>query len=315
MTLTILNALLPVVITLLLGVVAAWHNDFDEKQAAVLNRMVLVYALPLVLVAGIVATPRGQLAGDLPLIGVVVFSLLASYAIPFAIAHRLVGRDLMTSALQALAIGGPSTAFVGLPVLGYLFGPSAATIPVAVSSVALVLVQVPATMVLLSIGAAKRGDKDAPPAAILDNIVSALKQPMVWAPLVAFVIMLAGIPIPKPLQQSMNLLGHATGGVALFASGIILYSRQVSFSLPVAINTVSRNLIVPGAVWGLVTLLGVPPEAGREAVLTMAIPAAVICVILAVQFRVAEQEMASTLFFSNVFSLATMGLFIWLMGA
>jgi predicted permease len=37
-------------------------------------------------------------------------------------------------------------------------------------------------------------------------------------------------------------------------------------------------------------------------------------VILAVQFRVAEQEMASTLFLSNVLSLPTMGAFIWLLG-
>jgi hypothetical protein len=39
-----------------------------------------------------------------------------------------------------------------------------------------------------------------------------------------------------------------------------------------------------------------------------------VCVILAVQFQTAEQEMASTLFFSTVLSLPTMGLFIWLMG-
>jgi hypothetical protein len=32
---------------------AACNIDFDQKQAAVLNRVVMVYALPLVLFAGI----------------------------------------------------------------------------------------------------------------------------------------------------------------------------------------------------------------------------------------------------------------------
>ena len=127
-------------------------------------------------------------------------------------------------------------------------------------------------------------------------------------------MMLLGISIPDAIRQSMNLLGHATGGVALFASGVILYSQRISFSLPTLISTVARNIVVPALAWWLVTALGIAPEIAREAVLTLAIPTAVICVILAVQYRVAEQEMASTLFLSNILSLPTMGAFIWLLG-
>jgi malonate transporter len=56
-------------------------------------------------------------------------------------------------------------------------------------------------------------------------------------------------------------------------------------------------------------LLHVEKEITREAVL--AIPTASIPVILAVQYQVAEQEMA-ILFFSTIFSIVTMGGFIWL---
>ena len=51
---------------------------------------------------------------------------------------------------------------------------------------------------------------------------------------------------------------------------------------------------------------------GREAVITMAVPAASLAVILAVQFKTAEQEMASSLLFSTVLSIPTMGLFMFL---
>ena len=69
---------------------------------------------------------------------------------------------------------------------------------------------------------------------------------------------------------------------------------------------------MPAAVWGMLVLVGLPPEASQEAVLAMAIPTSSVCVILAVQFQTAEQEMASTLFLSTVLSLSTIGVFIWL---
>ena len=64
---TIIAALLPIVITLMLGFAAGWHHDFDAKQAAVLNRMVMLYALPLSLFAGMVGTPRDQVLAQGPL--------------------------------------------------------------------------------------------------------------------------------------------------------------------------------------------------------------------------------------------------------
>jgi malonate transporter and related proteins len=55
---TIIGALLPVVVTLLLGFVAGWRHDFDGKQATTLNRMVMLYALPLALFAGMAGISR-----------------------------------------------------------------------------------------------------------------------------------------------------------------------------------------------------------------------------------------------------------------
>jgi malonate transporter len=47
-------------------------------------------------------------------------------------------------------------------------------------------------------------------------------------------------------------------------------------------------------------------------VVTLAIPTVLLYVILAVQYQVAEQEMAPTLFFSTMLSVVTMDAFIWL---
>ena len=260
MFMTVIGALLPVIVTLLMGVVAGWHHDFDAKQATVLNRMVMLYALPMLLFAGMVAIPRDQLTADASLAAVIVIAMILGFFVPLLIARFLCGRDLMTASLQALAIGAPSVAFVGFPVLGYLFGDVAATIPVAVSGLVLNVVQLPACMILLSLAAAQTNAAQGERKSALDHVLATLKQPIVWAPILAFVIMLLDLDIPAVFRESLVLLGKATGGAALFASGIILYSRRISFNLPVAVSTVARNLVMPAAVWGMLALVGLPHE-------------------------------------------------------
>jgi len=308
---TIVGALLPIVVTLMLGFVAGWHQDFDGKQAAILNRMVMLYALPLNLFAGMMSTRRDDVLAQGPLAFAILLSMAGTYAIVFVIARYLCGRDLMTSSLQALAIGGPAVPFVGVPVLGHLFGPVSA-IPISVASMVMNLIQVPATLMLLSagMGEKKAGAGDAP--TLASHIVHALREPVVWAPLAALVLVLVGVKPVGPIQESLLLLGRATGGVALFASGIVLFSRHVAISLPTSISVFTRNIVVPAATLAVLPIAGFAPETTREVVLTIAIPTASICVILAVQYQAAEQEMASTLFFSTILSVVTMGAFIWL---
>ena len=96
----------------------------------------------------------------------------------------------------------------------------------------------------------------------------------------------------------------------MFASDIVLYSRRVGLSVPVAIGVVARSIAIAGLRL-LTHLLGWPTPMVREAVLTLAIPTTAIAVILAVQYLKAEQQMASRLFFSTIFSVVTVGGFIW----
>ncbi len=64
---TVIGALLPIVVTLVLGFIAGWHHDFDAKQATILNRMLMLYALPLSLFAGMTGTDRTQVLSQGPL--------------------------------------------------------------------------------------------------------------------------------------------------------------------------------------------------------------------------------------------------------
>lgn len=76
----ILGALLPAVITILLGYFAAWHHDFQQKEVPTLNKMVMSYALPLSLFVGVVSAGRAEILADLPMVAFFAVAFIGMYA-------------------------------------------------------------------------------------------------------------------------------------------------------------------------------------------------------------------------------------------
>ena len=101
---TVLGALLPVVVTILLGFVAAWHHDFDAKQASTLNRMVLLYAVPMGLFAGTASTRREVLSQDISLVIALCAAIIGLYVVAFLISRFAFRAPIGFSAMAALAV-------------------------------------------------------------------------------------------------------------------------------------------------------------------------------------------------------------------
>ncbi|HET9659328.1 MAG TPA: AEC family transporter [Thermomicrobiales bacterium] len=311
---TILSALLPVVLTMVLGYFAGRHHDFTPEHADVLNRLVLLYALPADLFVGMATTKRSNLSSSAPLIVTVVSAIVLSFAIAFVLSRKVLHKSPGTSALYALAVSGPSVAFVGNSVLGYLYGQQESAIPISIATLAINLVLVPLCLVLLdaeaAAGAAGMQKLDA--RALGKGLVRAVRQPMVWASILGLIVCLAGFDFPASIERALGLLGASTGGVSIFAAGVILYAQKVTFSRTIGVLTIARNLIVPGVALLCIRLLGRTSAELNEAVIALAIPAASMIVILAVRYKTAEQEMASVLLYSTVGSIFSLSLFIWL---
>lgn len=323
----IIGALLPIIIILALGFLAGAHHDFNRDQATVLNRMVMLYALPLSLFAGLVTTPLDELIKEEKLVLALFIGMVGFYFLVYFAAKYLFKFGKNMSALLALAITGPAVPFVGVSVLAQIFGPIS-TIPISLGSFYLNAIQTPITIILLSTGtkaiagtSQPSGNSTSQPSGssqkqsspIFKSILSALKEPVVWAPLLALVIVLLKIKFPTVLINSFDLLGKATGGVALFSSGIVLYSYKVTLNKTIAFSVLIKNLIIPFAIWGIVLLLGYNATILKETVLTLSIPTGAIAIMLAIQYKEGEKEISSILFFSTVLSILTMGLFMWLL--
>jgi malonate transporter and related proteins len=121
----VIGALLPVVVTLLLGFVAGWHHDFDSTHPAILNRMVMLYALPLTLFAGMAGMARDQVLAQGPLAVAILIGMGGGYAVVFLVSYYFIRRDPMTASLRAFAIAGPSVPFVEYPCSVIYLAPKA----------------------------------------------------------------------------------------------------------------------------------------------------------------------------------------------
>jgi malonate transporter len=319
---TILSALLPMVVTFLLGFVAAWHHDFANKDASVLNRMVLVYAVPLALFAGTVSTPRAALSQDIPLVVALCIAIIGLYAAIFLLSRFAFRARPGISALAALMVSAPAVPFVGPAVLGDLFGKLSA-IPIAIAGLVINLTVVPVTILLLTLDRPREDLQAKNPAAhngghsalshlsiLAAKVVETVKEPLVWAPVLAFAVVLIGARVPQLIVQSFSMLGYASGGVALFASGIVLASGKIKVNSFVLIFVVLKNIVQPALVLGGLRWFGYSNPILKEAVLTVAIPTMPIVTMLALRYQVAQDEAASTVFLSVIGSVFTMGIFI-----
>jgi predicted permease len=233
--------------------------------------------------------------------------------------------QMSTSALAALTASAPAVPFVGPAVLGDLLGRLSA-IPIAAASLVINLTVVPITILLLSLDSTERGQQNNTPArgeqkissssprsnaaVFAGKIADTVKEPMVWAPILAFIIVLSGFSIPQLFVHSLSLLGHASGGVALFACGIVLATGKIKVNRNVLLFVFLKNIMQPALVLGGLRWIGYGNPVVSEAVLTTAIPTMPIVIMFALRYGIAQDEAASSVFLSIMGSLVTMGIFI-----
>jgi malonate transporter len=307
---TILSALLPIVVTFLLGYGAARHHDFGPTDAPVLNRMVLLYAVPLALFGGNVTTSRAVLGQAIPMVIALGVAIIGLYGVVYLVARRVFHSGVGTSALAALASSAPAVPYVGPAVLGDLFGTRSA-VPIAVASLITNLTVVPVTLLLLALNATTTTTTSVSRRALFTaTLLKTIKEPIVWAPALAFIIVLCGIHIPEVLVHSLSMLGYASGGVALFTSGIILAAGAITINWRVVLMALLKNIGQPALVLVGLRSYGYHNPIVSQAVLTAAIPTMPVVIMFAAQYHLRQSEAASAVFLSVISSIVTMGVFI-----
>ncbi len=152
-----------------------------------------------------------------------------------------------------------ATPVFGIAVLGPVLGPTSAA---AVGLVALTInFTVPVAMVLLEVDAARKSKQTATnahkPSPVVTGLNAGLKSPLLWAPILGIIVTLVGLHLPPTVASCFELIGSTTGGVAVFAVGLVLASHPVRISSGVLIGSIARVSVQSALLFALLHLLHV----------------------------------------------------------
>jgi malonate transporter and related proteins len=239
----LLNALMPIFAVMGLGYFAGWIRDVDNRHLSELNALVMDFALPASLFVAMATTPSAVLLSQWPLFVTFLVSYLFLYVVSYAMQRRLFRLPSGDAAIQALTIAFPNNAAAGLPLIAAVFGPGSivsVALSIAVGSIFLS----PLTLGILEANnAAASGSKGA--GAIVLAIGRSFRKPVVLGPIIGVIFSLCGIPLASPIVHSLQLIGQAAGGAALFVTGVILSAQSILFSHNVISGAILKNVVHP----------------------------------------------------------------------
>jgi malonate transporter len=302
----IARALIPIFFVIGLGYVAGLRRSLDNHHVGELNALVMQFALPASLFVATASTPRVKMLQEGALFLVLGVVMMALYAAWYVVARTINKATPQESAVQALTVALPNYAAAGLPIILAVVGPQGA-VHVAVAIAAGSMMPSPVTLFVLELGQASA--QPAPPqgARLVAALRRALLKPIVLAPVLGTLVSLSGFHLDTLVTSSLQLIGVASGGVALFLTGLVLSAQPFRLDLSVAAATLAGNVVKPALVWVVATAVHMPHDLLRAAVLLSALPAGFFGILFGVNYKTASQEAGSMVIASTVASALTLG--------
>jgi malonate transporter len=228
-------------------------------------------------------------------------SILCFFVVFLAV--RGLGRSTVSSTMYGMAAAMTNTGFVALPILHSIYG-QPAVLPAAVATVFVAAVMFPLAVVLLESEESGEHGRIAHPLMLVKQIVL---NPMVLSTLMGLGWAIVGWPIPAPLAAYLNIFAGALTPCALFAIGLGLSMEGIASNLTASIVLAAvKLLIMPLIVYGLCVATGLNPLYTIAAVVCAAVPTAKTSYILAGEYKVEEELVASTVSITTVLSVATL---------
>jgi predicted permease len=157
--------------------------------------------------------------------GYVAASLGGSFVV-FAIGlviGRLRGLGLSDMAVDGLNASYANSAYIGLPLLTLAVGPETRSL-VVISATLTLMALFSAAIMLIELG---RNHGHGIDRALVHAVAAILRTPILIAPLLGLLWWYTGLPLPRPIESFVHLLGVAASPTALVAIGLFLAQRPL----------------------------------------------------------------------------------------
>ncbi len=285
--------LIPIIVVMLVGYVSGKKNVFQTDQARVFNKLVLDYALPAALFVSIVRADREMLVANATLSMISLIGLVCLFMLSYFTIQWFFKRTKAEGAVCALIAGSPTIGFLGYAVLDPLFGTGVETgLVIAIVAIVVNAVTIPIGLYLLNAG----GGGNTPGTAPTGNaLLSAMKEPVVWAPILAVALVVIGIKVPPSFDPSFELIAKANSSVAVFAAGLTLAAYKIELDWEIAYNTAFKLILMPAVFLIAGWACGLDSEILQMLVLSVTLPPAFSGIIIASRFQVYTRTGTSSL--------------------
>ncbi len=332
-----LYAIVPIIVVMLLGYISGKKGVFTAKDGKAFNKVVLNYALPAALFVSIVGADRQMLIEDIKLTIISLVVIMACFmAVYFIYAKCFKGNTGAEGAIMALVNGSPTIGFLGFAVLQPIFGYDASVaLVVAIVGIVVNAVGIPVGLSLLNAAQDKTsasktlangGTVAAGTATVAVGmtpkgtphrssgwkaVLHALEQPVAWAPILAVIWVICGIPWPKYLDPSFDLIKGANASMAVFAAGITLSAYKIDINWAAILGTILKMIVMPA----LLLVVGLIFKMGEKNLAMMvmagALPPAFSGIIIADEYDCYVAESTSSLALSVVTFIGFCPFWMW----
>lgn len=311
----ILYAVVPIIVVMLAGFIAGKKGAFSGDDAKKFNKVVLDFALPAALFVSIVQASREDLAKDLKLTLVSAIGIMACFmAVYFIFKYCFKKNTGADAAVSALISGSPTIGFLGFAVLEPIFGttPSVALV-VAIVGIVVNAIGIPVGLSLMNASLEKQnpGSTQKKESA-WKPVLHALEQPVAWAPILAVVWVLIGIPWPKEMSPSFDLIAKANASMAVFSAGITLSAVKFSINWQAVLGSIMKMIVMPAVLLIFGMLCHMDPMNLKMLVVAGALPPAFSGIIIADEYNTYVATGTSSLTLSVILFVGFCPLWIWL---
>lgn len=169
---------------------------------------------------------------------------------------------------------------------------------------------------LATIMEATRGDPSGEGKPVWRLVRGVCLSPMIWPTVLGLVFAAFAIPVPKPVNDFLVILGSALAPCALFAIGASIDVDHIRHDARriVALSAV-KLVILPLAVLGIGIAVGMAPFFIIAATICASVPTAKNIYFLASEYHVGEKGAAAMISATTVAAVVTMTLWLLILAA
>lgn len=304
--LSLLAIVLPIFALILAGWIARRSGALGAHATSELNRFVVYLALPALLF-DVVANADWHALWQPGFIA--AFGLGAGVVFVFTVLLRLRRpRHIADAAIDGLNAAYANTGFVGFPLALAVLGKDALP-PTLVATIITVCVLFAVAVVLIEFGL----QAERHPLRMLGKVGGSLaRNPLLLAPALGVLMLLAGVHVPAPVERFLTLLGGAASPCALVALGLFLAEKRPKHTRSddtfgaVALLVALKLLVQPLLTWVLAAhVFQLPSPLVHAAVLLAALPTGTGPFMLAEFHRREASLTSAVVLVSTILSLLT----------